>query len=96
MLEHHRHAVGRPALDRLAVHQQLAVAQVGEPGDAAQQGGLAAAGRADDAHDLVAPDLQRKLVKGDHGAVEEELGRIVGDDGARRLPSPPDSYVSST
>ena len=96
MLEHHGDAVGRTAFDRLAVHQQLAVAQVGQPGDTAQQGGLAAAGRTDDAHDLVAPDLQRQLMKGDHGAVKEQLGRVVGNDGGLALPSPPDSYVSST
>ena len=81
MLEHHGNAIGRAALDRLAVHQQLAVAQFGQPGDTAQKGGLAAAGRPDDAHDLVALDLQRKLMKGDNGAIKEELGRVVGNDG---------------
>ena len=54
MLEHHGDAVGRAARDRLALHEQLAAAQIGEAGDAAQQRGLAAARRADHAHDLVA------------------------------------------
>ena len=96
MLEHHGDAVGRAALDRLAVDQQLAVAQVGEPGDTAQKRGLAAAGRADHAHDLVALDLQRELMKGDHRAVKEQLGRIVGDDGGSRCRLRRTSYVSST
>ena len=81
MLEHHGDAVGRARAHPLAVDEQLPVAELGEAGDAAQQRGLAAAGRADHAHDLVAPHLQRQLVKGDHRAVKKQLGRVVGDDG---------------
>ena len=36
--------------------------------------------RADDAHDLVAPDLERQLMEGDHRAVEKELAGALGDD----------------
>ena len=83
VLEHHGDAVGRPALDRLAVHQNAAAAQIGEAGDAAQQRGLAAARRAHDAHDLVALDAERHLVEGDDGAVEEELAGAFGDNRGR-------------
>jgi hypothetical protein len=81
MLEHHRYAVGRPAGDRPAMHEQLAGAEIGQAGDAAQERGLAAARRADHAHDLVAPDRERELMKGDDSAVEEELARALGHDG---------------
>ena len=59
MLEHHGDPVRRPPSDRLAVDQQLAAREIGETGERAQQGRLAATRRPDDAHDLVAPDLER-------------------------------------
>ena len=58
---------------------QLAAAQLGEPGDAAQQRGLSAARRTDDAHDLVAAHREGQLMEGDHRSIEEELARRVGD-----------------
>src|SRR5205823_3461345 len=80
MLKHHGNAVRRPAGNWLAMDQERTAAQIGEPRDAAQQRGLAAARRADDAHDLVAPHRKRQLMKGNDRAVEEELARAVGDD----------------
>src|SRR5215472_5005097 len=73
MLEHHGDAVGRDALDRLALHHELAVGEGGEAGDAAQERGLAAARGTDHAHDFVAAHLERQLMEGHHRAVEEEL-----------------------
>ena len=83
MLEHHGDAVGRPSGHRLAMDQELAAAQIGEAGDAAQQRGLAAARWTHHAHDLVALDRERQLVERDHGAVEEQLAGALGDDRGR-------------
>ena len=58
VLEHHGNAVGRPARDWLTVDIEASAAQLGKPGDAAQQRGLAAAGGADDAKNFVALHLQ--------------------------------------
>ena len=77
MLKHHRDAVRRTPGDRLAVDEDLTAAQIGEPRDAAQQRGLAATRRPDHAHDLVAPHLERQLVKRHHRAVEEKLARTL-------------------
>ena len=70
---------GGPATG-LPCDEQLPGADVGQAGDAAQQRGLAAAARADDAHDLVRGDRERQLPERDDRAVEEQLGRVVGDD----------------
>ena len=77
MLKHHGDAVRRTPGDRLAVDEDLTAAQIGEPRDAAQQRGLAATRRPDHAHDLVAPHLERQLVKRHHRAVEEKLARTL-------------------
>jgi len=55
MLEHHRHAFGRTG-DLPACDQQFAVANIGQARDAAQERGLAAAARADDAKDFLLAD----------------------------------------
>ena len=70
---------GRPATG-VPSTVSVPVAEIGEAGDAAQQRGLAAAARADDAQDLVARDRERELPERHHGAVEEQLGGVVGDD----------------
>ncbi len=57
-LEHHRDAAlgRRQVVDDLVADQQLARGDVLEPGDQAQQGGLAAARGADEDHELVGLD----------------------------------------
>ena len=63
--------------------QKPAAAQIGEPGNAAQQRGLAATRGTHDAHDLVALDRERELVKGDNGSIEEKLAGALGNDRGR-------------
>ena len=58
VLEHDRDVPARP-LDRRAGESDLAARRRDEPGGDAQRRRLAAAGRADDADDLAAPDLER-------------------------------------
>ena len=59
-LEHHREAaLGRRHVDDVrAVDQDLPAGDVLEPGDQAQQRGLAAAGRADEDDELAVLDLE--------------------------------------
>ncbi len=72
-LEDHREAAlgGVDLVDQLAVDEDLAVAHLLEPGDHPQQGRLAAAGRADEDHELAVLDLEVDAV--DHLGVAEAL-----------------------
>ena len=80
MLEHHGDAVGRARRPACRA-PGAAGAEIGQAGDAAQERGLAAAARADDAQDLIAPDLERQLTERHHRAVEEQLACSFRDDG---------------
>src|SRR5260221_6934725 len=62
------------------MHQDAPVAELDQSGDAAQERGLAAARRADDAQDLVALDGQRELMESHHGAIEKQLAGALGND----------------
>ncbi len=79
MLEHHRDALRR-AGDGLAADQQLAAGDLGQSGDAAQEGGLAAAARADHAQDLLRANREIERAERHHGAVEEQLAGVARDD----------------
>ena len=65
-LEHHGDAAirGRHRVHRLAADQQLAGGDLLQPGDHAQQGGLAAAGRADEDDQLAVLDGERDVADG--------------------------------
>ncbi|GFJ93896.1 hypothetical protein Prum_075380 [Phytohabitans rumicis] len=63
LLEHHRHP-GRGTGDRCAVEADLAAGRAEQAGDAAQQGGLAGAGRADDADQFAPPDPEGEIAYG--------------------------------
>ncbi|MNT63199.1 hypothetical protein D3C72_2009930 [compost metagenome] len=67
-LEHgiDRPAEGRQALHGLAVEADGAGAGLLEAGDEPQQGGLAAAGRAEKGEELVGADFQGNIVEGLH------------------------------
>ena len=60
VLEHHRDVavLGRLVVHHVVADPQLALGDVLEPGDHAQGGGLAAAGGADEDHELAVLDLQ--------------------------------------
>ena len=79
MLEHHRDALRR-SRDRLAADGQLAAGDFGQARDAAQERGLAAAARADDAEDFLLAHREIERAERHHGAVEEHLARISRDD----------------
>jgi hypothetical protein len=49
--------------------------------DAAQERGLAAAGRPDDAQDFLPSHVQIEIAEGDDAAVEEQLGSTARHDG---------------
>ena len=77
-LEHHgQAAVGRRhVVDQLAVDADLAAGRPVEPGDLPQQRGLAAAGRADEDHELAVDDLEVDVVQHvDRAEGFAELGR---------------------
>ena len=80
MLENHGHTFRR-AGNGTAGNQKPALADVGKTRDAAQQGRLPAAARADDAEDLLLPDGQIELPKRHDRAVQKKLACILGDDG---------------
>src|ERR1700730_9745674 len=79
MLEHHRNAF-RWSRNQSAADQQFAAGEIGQAGDAAQECGLAAAARADDAEDLLVVNTNVELTEGHHGAVQEHLAGVPGDD----------------
>ena len=62
-------AVGAGARDLLAVHQDAALRGLLEATDDVQERGLAAAGRPDDAHELVLVDVEVGAVEGNHLAL---------------------------
>jgi hypothetical protein len=62
-LEDHA-AVRARSADHHVVHQHLAGGGEVEPGDDPQQGGLAAAGRAEDGDEVVVGDFQRRPLQG--------------------------------
>jgi hypothetical protein len=84
MLEHHGDA-RRRSRNLLAEHRKLAGAYVDEAGDAAQEGGLAAAARADDAQDFLVAHVERELAESDDGAVEKHFAGIAHTDREIRL-----------
>ncbi|MCY1179605.1 hypothetical protein D9M73_200140 [compost metagenome] len=65
-LEHgvDRAAEGRKAFHRFAVEADAAGGGLFEAGDEAQQGGLAAAGGAEEGEEFVGTDIQRHIVQG--------------------------------
>ena len=90
VLEHHRDvAVARREPGDLAVADpDLAVADLLEPRDHPQEGRLAAAGRADEHHELAALDREADLVDGADVTGEELRHPLEPDLGhARTLPS---------
>ena len=68
--------------DRLAADQEFAAVELGQAGDAAQERGLAAAARADDAEDFLVADGKIERAERRHGAVEKQLARVARDDHA--------------
>ena len=66
VLEDHRDValLRRDVVDDLVVDHQLALADLVEAGEHAQRGRLAAAGRADEHHELAVADLQVEMVDG--------------------------------
>ena len=80
MLKNYCNPIRGTHTDRLAMDEKRSAAEVCEACDTAQQRGFAAARGTDDAHDLVALDRKRQLMKGDDGAVEEQLAGTLGED----------------
>ena len=82
-LEHHGDAAigGGDRVHRLAADQQFAGGDLLQPGDHAQQGGLAAAGRADENHQLAVLDGERDVADGLHLA--EGFGDVLQFDGCQ-------------
>src|SRR5205085_5855957 len=66
LLEHDANFLVRRS-DRVAVERHVALRRTVEPGDEAQQRGLAAAGAADYRHDLARLDIERDAVERAHG-----------------------------
>jgi hypothetical protein len=87
-LEHHRDAAprGRELVDALGADEQFAGGDVLEPGDAAQQRRLAAAGRADEDHELAIANLEVDAVQ-DHGLVEGLVQALDFQVGHAGIPS---------
>src|SRR5690606_28723344 len=77
VLEHHGDAAlgGGKLVDALAVDVDRAAVDLLQPGDGAQQGGLAAAGRADEDGELLL--LDRQVDAADHLHVAEALHQLV-------------------
>src|SRR5512134_1220369 len=71
VLEHHRYARQR-FVDHLPVDTDRSAVELGQAPDAAEQRGLAAAGRADDADDLRAADLEADIRKNREIAVAHD------------------------
>src|SRR5215471_1963066 len=66
--------------DGLPVDQDLPGARCEQPTDAAEQGCLTAAGRTDDAENLIAFYIQFNVAKGDDCSFEEKLAGVINDD----------------
>ncbi|MCY1529956.1 hypothetical protein D9M68_651290 [compost metagenome] len=83
MLEHHA-ALGRRAGHRQAIDQQRAGAGREVAGQGAEQGGLAAAGRAEDADELARRDAEVQPLHGFEGisALPEADGQLPAFDAA--------------
>ena len=78
--------VGRQMVDAGAVDQHAAAGLADEARDDAQQGGLAAAGGAEQGHDLARLDGERHAVDGDGRAVaDREIVDVQGSPGGRDL-----------
>src|SRR5258708_21449431 len=80
MLKDHGNPGRRRHTDRLAMDEKGTAAEICEARDTAQERGLAAARGTHDAHDLVTLDRERQLMKGDDGAIEEQLAGTLGED----------------
>ena len=82
------HKVAKPEIDRRvqrAADLQLALGDVLEPGDHAQRGRLAAAGRPDEDHELAVPDLEVHLLDS-LVPVRVALRDVVHDDFSHKSP----------
>ena len=82
-LEHHRDvAFARRELRHVAgVDRDRALGDVLQPGDHPEQGGLAAAGRADEHEELAALDLEGDVVDGDDASAEHLAHMVEQDSG---------------
>jgi hypothetical protein len=80
-LEHHGDVavLRRGVVDHLAADPQLAVGDVLQPGDHVERGGLPAARRPDQDHELAVGDIQADLVDRQR-PVRESLGHVVESD----------------
>jgi hypothetical protein len=80
-LEHHGDVavLRRGIVDHLAADPQLAVGDVLQPGDHVERGGLPAARRPDQDHELAVGDIQADLVDRQR-PVRESLGHVVESD----------------
>src|SRR5581483_11443091 len=88
-LENHA-AIWPRSGDRMAVDENLAAGGILQPGDDADEGRLAAAGRANDADELAAVDIERHFLERDvRGAIgAERLVEIAHPQHHRPLPDP--------
>src|SRR5207244_11398383 len=73
VLEAHPALLRTRALDRRSVEEDTAARQLVEPGHRPEQGGLAAAARAEDADELALLHVEREVLERVHGAA---LGRV--------------------
>jgi hypothetical protein len=82
VLEDHGHVSppGRDVVDHVAADADGARRDRLKAGDHAQRGGLAAAGRADEHHELPVGDVQGEPVDGGHAA-DVDLGEVLKLDG---------------
>jgi hypothetical protein len=79
MLKDDRNARTR-RIDDLAVDQDLTGARHKQPADAAEQSCLTAAGRTDDAENLIASYVQLNIAKSDDCSFEEKLAGVINND----------------
>ena len=78
--------LGRHVVDDPVADEELAVADLLQAGDAAQRGGLAAAGGADQDRELAVADLEVQVVDGDD-ILAVPLVHVIEGDGRHRLRS---------
>ena len=78
---------GRHVVDHAIADRDRAGRELLETGDHPERGGLAAARRSDEDHELPVGDLERQVVHGDHVA-GELLGHVV----ERRAPAMPQPF----
>src|SRR4029434_3448805 len=76
----HDRTAGGGRIDDVTVDQDLTGAGREQPADAAEQRCLAAAGRTDDAKNLVAAYIQFNVAKSDDCSFEEKLAGVINDD----------------